>query len=380
MALSLLLWMLPGTAEAQPNTMRDMDRVEAESKLDRVLAEIGRLKTELESARKERSREQARLKALDLEIQQANRELRMLQQQRQGHQQELTALQRQRADYVSRLESGMDQLAEQLRWSYRGSRQSRLQLALNQDSPARLGRMLAYYDYYARAQSVRISMLREAMTTLEVMQQAIDVELSRIDELAARQQLGLEQLDEQRARRREMLAQLDHQIGTEASRLQELERNRQDLEALLERLADVLADIPPDLGDHASVEKQKGRLPMPATGPVRFAFGQTRVGESNWQGWLIGAPAGSEVKAIAYGRVAFADWLRGYGMLMIIDHGQGYMSLYGHNESLLREAGAWVGPGEVIGVVGSNQGSGQGLYFELRKGGKAIDPAAWLAR
>jgi len=380
MALTLLLLTLPGTAGAQPETVQALDRAEAESRLVRVLAEIGRLKNELEAARTERGREQAHLKAIDLEIQQADRELRALQQQQLGHQQELAALHRQRAAYVSRLQSGMDQLAEQLRWSYRSSRQSRIKLALNQDNPALLGRMLAYYEYYARAQAARISLLREAMTTLEDMQQSIDGELSRINELAARQQLGLDQLDGQRAQRQLMLAELDRQIGSEAARLQELERNRQDLQALIERLADVLADIPPDLGDHASVEKQKGRLPMPVTGPVKYAYGQARVGDSNWQGWLIGAQAGSEVRAIAHGRVAFADWLRGYGMLMIIDHGQGYMSLYGHNESLLREAGAWVGPGEVISLVGSNAGNGQGLYFELRKGGKAIDPAAWLAR
>jgi septal ring factor EnvC (AmiA/AmiB activator) len=380
MALMLLLLTLPGTAGAQPESPLDMDRAEAELRLDRVLAEIGRLKTELESARTERSREQARLKAVDLEIQQADRALRALQQQQLGHQQELAALHRQRAAYVNQLQSGMHQLAEQLRWSYRSGRQSRIKLALNQDDPALLGRMLAYYEYYARAQTARISMLREAMTTLEVMQQSIDGELSRIKELAARQQLGLDQLDQQRAQRQVMLAELDRQIGSEGARLQELERNRQDLQALIEKLADVLADIPPDLGDHASVEKQKGRLPMPIKGPVKYAYGQARVGGSNWQGWLIGAQAGTEVRAIAHGRVAFADWLRGYGMLMIIDHGQGYMSLYGHNESLLREAGAWVGPGEVISLVGSNAGSGQGLYFELRKGGKAIDPAAWMAR
>ena len=379
-ALSLLLLTLPGAAGARPDPPPDMDQAAAESELNRVLTEIGRLKAVLESTRTERSREQARLKALDLEIQQADRDLRALRQQQLGHQQELAALRRQRADYVKRLESGMDQLAAQLRWSYRSSRQSRIKLVLNQDNPALLGRMLAYYQFYARAQTARISMLRDAMKTLEVMQQSIDVELARIDELAAQQQLGLEQLDEQRVQRQAMLAQLDDQIGTEGSRLQELERNRQDLEALIARLADVLADIPPDLGDHASVEKQKGRLPMPVTGPVRYAYGQARVGGSNWQGWLIGAQAGSEVRAIAYGRVAFADWLRGYGMLMIVDHGQGYMSLYGHNESLLREAGAWVGPGELISVVGANPGSGQGLYFELRKGGKAVDPAAWLAR
>ena len=119
---------------------------------------------------------------------------------------------------------------------------------------------------------------------------------------------------------------------------------------------------------------------MPVAGPVRHAFGQTRAGGMRWQGWLIGSDPGSEVRSIAYGRVAFADWLRGYGLLIIIDHGQGFMSLYGQNESLLHEAGTWVENGEPISVVGSNPGDTQGLYFELRRQGKALDPAAWVAR
>jgi septal ring factor EnvC (AmiA/AmiB activator) len=119
---------------------------------------------------------------------------------------------------------------------------------------------------------------------------------------------------------------------------------------------------------------------MPVEGPVKHAFGQSRAGGLRWQGWLIGAATGEDVIAVAYGRVAFADWLRGYGLLLIIDHGEGFMSLYGHNESLLHEAGDWVEPGEVISVVGTGASNNQGLYFELRKDGKVIDPAVWLAR
>jgi septal ring factor EnvC (AmiA/AmiB activator) len=240
--------------------------------------------------------------------------------------------------------------------------------------------MLAYYDYLNRAQVEKISGLREALTTLEGMQQSIDRELLRIQGVQNEQRAVLDAMNQQREERNVLLAELSGQINSEESRLQELERNRQDLEALLERLSNVLSDIPADLGSHVGMTRQKGRLQMPVKGPVRHAFGQRRVGGLRWQGWLIGTETGTEVKAVAYGRVAFADWLRGYGLLMIIEHGQGYLSLYGHNESLLREAGAWVEPGEAISVVGSNPGSGQGLYFELRKNGKAIDPASWLAR
>jgi septal ring factor EnvC (AmiA/AmiB activator) len=373
------LLLLSATA-AQGSAGPDIDQAEAESRLSQVLEEIGRAKTRLESARTQQREQQERLKELDLRIQQASRELHSLQEQQADQQRDLAALQRQRAEFLAQLDQRMDQLAEQLRWSYRSSRQSRIKLVLNQDNPALLGRMLAYYDYYARGQAERITLLREALTKLETMQQAIDLQLARLSQLAAEQGTVLDQLGTQREQRQGLLAQLAGQIGDEATRLHELERDRQDLEALIEQLTNVLADIPPDLGSRASVEKQKGRLPMPLQGPVRNAFGQNRSGGLRWQGWLIGAEAGTEARAIAYGRVAFADWLRGYGLLIIIDHGQGYMSLYGHNESLLREAGAWVEPGDTISIVGSNSGSSQGLYFELRKGGKAIDPAGWMAR
>ena len=378
MALTALL--LLSAAAAQGGDRPDMDQAEAETRLSQVLEEIGRAKTRLETSRSRQRQEQERLKELDLRIQQASRELHSLGEQQADQQRDLAALQRQRAEFIAQLEQRMDQLAEQLRWSYRASRQSRIKLVLNQDNPALLGRMLAYYDYYARGQAERIAMLREALTKLETMQQSIDRQLSRLAQLAIEQESVLDQLSGQRKQRQGLLARLASQIGDDDARLQELERDRQDLEALIEELTNVLADIPPDLGSRASVEKQKGRLPMPLQGPVRNAFGQSRSGGLRWQGWLIGAEAGTEARAIAYGRVAFADWLRGYGLLIIIDHGQGYMSLYGHNESLLREAGAWVEPGDSISIVGSNPGSSQGLYFELRKGGKAIDPAGWISR
>jgi septal ring factor EnvC (AmiA/AmiB activator) len=358
----------------------DGERTKAESALEGVRKEIGELQKSLERSRAEHANEHARLREIDLQIKAAHLEFRTLEKQRQLHLGELAGLERQRNDYLIRLKQRHDQLAEQIRASYRLDGQSRLKLILNQASPAQLGRMLAYYDYINRAQVSKISGLREALTTLEAMQQSIDQELSRLEMVQIEQRAVMDQLDQQRNQRRTLLVELDERIDDEESRLRELERNRQDLETLLERLTDVLADIPADLGKHLGVARQKGRIPMPVKGPVRHAFGQSRGGGLHWQGWLIAAVAGSEVSAIAYGRVAFADWLRGYGLLIIIDHGEGFMSLYGHNESLLYEAGDWVEPGEIISVIGVRTGNDQGLYFELRKNGKSVDPAAWLAR
>ena len=344
------------------------------------MKEIGLLQKSLERSRAEHASEYTRLRAVDLQIQAANLEFRTLEKQRRSHLGELAGLERRRNDYLIKLQQRHDQLAEQIRASYRLDSQSRLKLILNQDSPAQLGRMLAYYDYINRAQLVKISGLREALTTLETMQQSIDQELSQLAMVQTEQRAVMNQLDQQRKQRRTLLVALDQRIDDKESQLRELERNQQDLETLLERLTDVLADIPADLGKHLGVARQKGRIPMPVKGPVRHAFGQSRGGGLHWQGWLIAAVAGSEVSAVAYGRVAFADWLRGYDLLIIIDHGEGFMSLYGHNESLLYEAGDWVEPGEIISVVGVRTGNDQGLYFELRKNGKSVDPAAWLAR
>jgi len=358
----------------------DGDRTKAESALEGVRNEIRVLQKSLERSRAEHANEYARLREVDLQIQVANLEFRTLEKQRRSHLSELAGLERQRNDYLIKLKQRHDQLADQIRASYRLDSQSRLKLILNQDSPAQLSRMLAYYDYINRAQLVKISGLREALTTLETMQQSIDQELSRLAMVQTEQQSVMDQLDQQRKRRKTLLVELDERIDDEESQLRELERNQQDLETLLERLTYVLADIPADLGKHLGVARQKGRIPMPVSGPVRHAFGQSRGGGLHWQGWLIAAVAGSEVSAVAYGRVAFADWLRGYDLLIIIDHGEGFMSLYGNNESLLYEAGDWVEPGEIISIVGVRTGNDQGLYFELRKNGKSVDPAAWLAR
>jgi len=210
------------------------------------------------------------------------------------------------------------------------------------------------------------------------MQSEIDSKLFELNSVQKIQQQQLSDIQNHRAERKSVLMGLASQIDSEQARLTELSRNQQDLEALLRSLSSALADIPSDLGQYLSIREQRGSIPVPISGRVLHAFGQRRLGGLNWQGWLIESERGSDVHVIAYGRVAYADWLRGYGLLMIIDHGDGIMSLYGHNESLLFGVGDWVQPGTVICTVGENPGNDQGLYFEMRKNGKVVDPASWL--
>jgi septal ring factor EnvC (AmiA/AmiB activator) len=374
MAVWLTLGWMAGQADDTPT------RAEAESRLKQLQTEIKVLKTELERNRSTLSDEQKALQMADLDIQKNALELRKLDETRQTHDRELAVLHTERNNYLDSLDKSRELLATQIMAAYRLGRESRLKLILNQDSPALLSRTLAYYDYFSRAQASQIHELRQVLETLDRMQAKINVQLSALEGVQKDQQAVLDEMTDQRNQRQQIIESLSSQIGTGETRLAELQRNRQDLEALLEKLSNVLADIPADLGKHLGPVDMKGKMPLPVKGRVKHAYGQPRTAGLRWQGWLIGAASGSEVKAIAYGRVAYSDWLRGYGLLMIIDHGDGFMSLYANNESLLHEVGDWLEPGTAISTVGSSTFNGSGLYFEIRKNGKSMDPAVWLKR
>jgi septal ring factor EnvC (AmiA/AmiB activator) len=374
----LIIWLLLGSAIAFAGER--LTQAEAESRLKSLKSEIGSLKNDLESNRKAWSKEQKSLKAADLEIQASTLKLRELDSSRQEHVQSLSHLHDERDEYLDSLDQRKQALVNQLLAAYRLGRESRLKLVLNQDSPATLSRTLAYFDYFSRSQASQIHELRQVLQTLDRMQAKINTELSALDVVQKNQQAILDEIENQREDRLVISKKLSGQINSDEARLTELQQNRKDLEALLDTLSNALADIPTDLGKRLGPKDLKGKLPMPVSGRVKHAYGQARSAGLSWQGWLINASSGSEVQNVAYGRVAFSDWLRGYGLLMITDHGEGFMSLYGHNESLLHEVGDWIEPGAAISTVGSSPQNGAGLYFEIRRNGKALDPAAWLKR
>ena len=365
---------MPGQADS------DLTHAEAQSRLAQLKSQISRLQKELEQTRSTLSDEQKTLRAADLEIQHNVLALRELESTRQKHERELTDLKTERQDYLQSLDERREVLATQIMGAYRLGRESRLKLLLNQDSPALLSRTLAYYDYFSRSQASQISELTKVLQILDKMQAKINVELLALDEVQRSQQIVLDEMTDQRNERKLIIDKLSSRIGTDEARLTELQDNRKALEELLKNLSSMLADIPADLGKRLGPGELKGTMPIPVKGKVRHAYGQPRTAGLHWQGWLIGAENGSEVKAIAYGRIAYSDWLRGYGLLMIIDHGDDFMSLYANNESLLHEVGDWVEPGTAISTVGTSPVTGSGLYFEIRKNGRAMDPAVWLKR
>ena len=175
------------------------------------------------------------------------------------------------------------------------------------------------------------------------------------------------------------MTELGNKIKNQENTLSSLEGSRARIENLLKSLGELLADIPGNPSENQPFAAQKGKLPWPAKGSFLSKFGQSKnQGDLKWNGVLIKANFGTPVQVISHGRVAFSDWLQGFGFITIIDHSDGYMSLYGNSESLFKQTGDWVSAGDVIATAGDSGGQPQsGVYFEIRSRGKPVNPAKW---
>jgi septal ring factor EnvC (AmiA/AmiB activator) len=356
------------------------DRRESQAKLDAIRKEIKELEARMARETTRRDDGAKALRAAELEIATATRKLAEVRgnlRTEQGARRELNA-ETERAN--ERLATERAALARQVRASYMAGRDELTKLLLSQESPATLGRMLVYFDYYNRARTTRIAAVREDLAKLV----EIEAETARVErELAAleeAQRAEVAVLERTRAQRRTAVARIDAEIRDGNAAVARLRAEEQRLAELIERLSELLADFPVDPDEPFA--SAKGKLNWPVQGRLVGDYGQPRgAGTVRWTGVLLETSAGTPVRAVHHGRVAFADWLQGLGLLVIVDHGGGYMSLYAHNEALLKESGDWVEPGEVIAQVGDTGGQAKpGLYFELRRNGEPLNPHPWIAR
>jgi septal ring factor EnvC (AmiA/AmiB activator) len=250
-----------------------------------------------------------------------------------------------------------------------------LRLLLMQDDVDSISRLLAYYRYFERARIGEIDHLLKDLEALAQVQQSIEQETGQIRQSREAREEEARQLNAQRDERRQVLATLETNLKDQQSRLAALGKDEKGLLALLEKLRDIFADIPKQIAGAEPFAQMRGRLSWPLKGTARTGAGE----EGDSHGVLIAAAEGGEVRAVSHGRVVFADWLRGYGLLLIVDHGDTYLSLYGCNETLLKDVGDWVDAGEVVATSGASGGrKTPGLYFELRHDGKPMDARAWL--
>ncbi len=364
-----LLCILPAAGEApkRAQTEAQLKAVQAEiarahARTTQDQAAMGRMTRELKSA--ELSVSTARAALADLQGERAQRAARRAQLAAQKQQREVEMA----ADRAT--------LAGELRAAYLIGGDEPLKLLLNQQDPGRAGRMFAYYSYFGRARADQLARIAADVKQLDALDTQLAGEEQHLADLESQQSEELQRLEDARSQRRVALASLQAQSRTHEQRLQRLQQERAGLETLLRRLRRAIPALP--FGSDAFA-RLRGQLLWPVAGRVEASFGQTRAGGLKWDGMLIDTARGAPVRAVYQGRVIFADWLPGLGLLVIIDHGGGYLSLYGHNERLYKKVGDRVDAGDPIAAAGDSGGSPHPeLYFEIRKGDRPLDPRPWF--
>ncbi|MCD8523458.1 MAG: peptidoglycan DD-metalloendopeptidase family protein [Saccharospirillaceae bacterium] len=366
--LSLLLLCLP----VQAND---------EAKLDALKTEIAKLEQWLNSAKDEYSQLNDALRQSDKDIAELSKQIEQTRARLQEEKDRLKKLRQEQGQLRQLQDNHRQHLAEQLRSAQRIGAEGPLKLLLNQNDPQQAQRMLRYFSYFNNA---RIEHINRILAELERLDKLAELIAQQEQQLLATEKSLLGKNREMATRKQEqqqLLAKLAGQMKTEQQRLAQKEADRKRLEALLNEVQTLLANSPRK-DDARPITALKGKLPRPVDGRVLHAFGNRNNDRMNrWEGWVMSTEEGAPVRAVHHGRVVYSDWLRGFGLITIIDHGQGYLSLYAHNQTLLRDVGAWVNQGDSIATVGRSGGNTEpGLYFEIRYKGKPQDPAAWLKR
>ncbi|MEQ6342528.1 MAG: peptidoglycan DD-metalloendopeptidase family protein [Gammaproteobacteria bacterium] len=389
------------------------------TELKKLRGEIQNLRSTLDSARGEQAALRSQLRVTEMETGKVSRSLKMLQQELQHHTSDLQQLRLRQQQQQANLAAQRLALAQQVRASYAMGHQELLKILLNQQDPAAMGRSLVYYNYFNRTRVTHIENVTVSLQELENLEQSIQTKTEQVAQAQTKTEQEKRRLEESRQQRSSVLSKLGADIQSKEQQLQRLLEDEQQLNQLLKRLQEAQQRAaeqrranaakrakpdkpqrpsqpdkpnapgkpltpPPDapepiIDDKSVFASLRGKLPWPAHGPIAAHYGTSRkLGTSKWQGVLIAAAEGQEVRAISKGRVVFSDWMRGFGLLLIIDHGDGYMSLYGQNQNLRKNTGDWVNGGDVIASVGDSGGQmNPGLYFEIRRGGAPINPAQW---
>ncbi|WP_429193395.1 murein hydrolase activator EnvC [Aeromonas salmonicida] len=408
----------------------------ANQQLGTMQSQIKEQQKTIKLSKQELTKLNTQLKADEQAISAAAAKLEQTKQQLKKNQQKLVSLQQDKLDLEQQAKHQKQLLAKQAESAFQAGNHDYLKLLLNQQDPAKLSRSLDYYDYLNKARIEAIEALRATRTKLAKNQQATKETESKLQSLLSEQQQHHQSLlasQQSRAKVRNQLQQsvqndelkLTRLVKAEKAlkaRLEELRRQREEQErrerAERERLAKLKAEqerqrrleaqrlageqqrLVAEQQDRVAEQqaaarsssakassggygglKTNGSLRWPVQGPILISYGSPRTAQLKWKGTLIGASEGTQVKAVAPGQIVYADWLDGFGMLLVIDHGRGYMSLYGHNQSLLRQVGQNVEQGEPVALVGDSGGQDRpGLYFEIRYQGEAINPTKWLAK
>ena len=351
-----------------------------ERELEAVREQISDLKKSMDRRANDRDRITGELQAAEVQIAERRIHLQELERQRKFSERKKAELEARLATQEAALAEESRLLAAQVQTAYMSGSQERIKLLLNQHDPATLGRLLTYYRYFSEHRGQNIEAVSTLIDELDVLEREAAAEERRLGGLARARSAELSELNTAQEGRKNLLVSLKTRIAEEGSEVDRLAAQEQDLSRLITELTSILSDYP--ISSEEPFSHLKGKLTWPVAGRLTHDFGQPRAGGGlKWNGVVLSAPRGREIRAIYHGRVVFADWLAGMGLLVIVDHGEGYMSLYGYNETTMKTAGDWVAPGDVIATVGESGGQPRpALYFELRKGTGAVNPRSWFSR
>lgn len=364
-----------------------------QDELENLRKRINALQQEFEKTNESKSEAADALRESERIISTSNRKLSELAQQQNTASRALQKLQQQSSQLNQNMQDEQILLSKLLYQQYLGGKQEYLKLMLNNHDPNQVARELQYYDYIARSRAAWLNTLRGDLrkiqaVTAEAREKSKEIAALQIEERTQRQHL-----EKEKRARQQTLEKFAKQLKQQRREMGRLQRDENRLSQLVEKLAKMLSQpksreqahndkLPDSAFDGKPFATLRGKLALPVKGSITNRFGDTRPDSTVlWKGLFVRATASQPVKSVAAGRVVFADWLRGFGNLLIIDHGNGYMSLYGNNETLFKQVGDTLHGGDSIASVGNSGGNEEsGLYFELRHEGNPLDPMKWIAR
>jgi len=371
--LALFAFLLTGTAQAQEQV--------TPAQVKALKEEIEEINEWLSEAEEDRSELEQTLARTEKEISRLTRERRELQDRRRRQARELEALEQQEKDLDQNLQEQRSALKQQLRGAWMEGQAPAIKVLLNEANPQEIARTMTYYEYLSGDNLQRLETFNNTLAELETTRQhklEAQAEVVRLENEAEQRRQALQA---RKATREKTLASLEQDIAARRDQRSSLEADRERLEKLLKEVEEAIANIPSPT-ETEPFTKRRGGLAWPAEGRLVAAFGGSMAqGHLRRNGILVNTEEEAEIKAVHYGRVVFSNWLRGFGMMTIIDHGEGYMTLYGHSSSLLTSPGDWVRAGETIALAGRTGGTTDpAVYFELRHNGKPQNPTGWLKR
>jgi septal ring factor EnvC (AmiA/AmiB activator) len=351
-----------------------------QARLDNLKRSITSLEKKLIASDKEKDSLQSELKKVEIKASQINRNLRQLRKKITGFERKLSSLDKQEAELQNDIALQSGAIVDQISAAYKLGNQEPIKLLLNQEDPQKIARVFKYYGYFLQARTEKIQHYMADVDKLSKVIEDINSQKLELTKSRAELESAQKKLRGQVKKRSGTLSKLQASLRTDKKKLGSLKKERGRLEEILSAVEEAVIDMKLPKNYQPFVSR-KGKLKWPLKGRVAHSYGSPRSGELRWEGWLISAKAGAAVNAVHNGRVVFSNYLRGFGLLIILDHGDGYMTLYAHNQELLKDTGDWVQSSETVARAGDTGGlSKPALYFEIRKQGNPADPKSWLGR